>query len=155
MKHDHIINARGTYTPLGVSRSSREAYDEAVGMLFSALDHLDNLLAGQRYLAGRQISEADWRLFTTLIRFDTVYFTHFKTNRRRIADYHHLGPYLRELYQVPGVADTVDMNDIRRHYYLSHKDLNPFGIIPIGPELDLDRSSGRENVGFSSERFAL
>ena len=127
--------------------TSQEAYDEAIGNLFSALDQLDNLLAGRRYLTGRRITEADWRLFTTLIRFDPVYATHFKTDRRRIADYPNLGAYLRELYQVPGIAQTVDMDHIRQHYFQSHKHLNPAGIIPIGPDINLDRPALREDVG--------
>ena len=127
--------------------TSQEAYDEAIGKLFSALDQLDNLLAGRRYLTGRRITEADWRLFTTLIRFDPVYATHFKTDRRRIADYPNLGAYLRELYQVPGIAQTVDMDHIRQHYFQSHKHLNPAGIIPIGPDINLDRPALREDVG--------
>ena len=119
----------------------------AIGNLFSALDQLDNLLAGRRYLTGRRITEADWRLFTTLIRFDPVYATHFKTDRRRIADYPNLGAYLRELYQVPGIAQTVDMDHIRQHYFQSHKHLNPAGIIPIGPAINLERPALREDVG--------
>ena len=100
-----------------------------------------------RYLTGRRITEADWRLFTTLIRFDPVYATHFKTDRRRIAEYPNLGAYLRELYQIPGIAQTVDMDHIRQHYFQSHKHLNPAGIIPIGPDINLDRPALREDVG--------
>ncbi len=125
--------------------TTQTAYDEALETLFRTLDELDGLLGERRYLAGDQITEADWRLFTTLIRFDPVYVTHFKTDRKRIADYANLAPYLRELYQVPGIADTIDMDHIRQHYFQSHKHINPFGIIATGPELDLLKPHGRSN----------
>ena len=102
----------------------------------AALDQLEERLSGQRYLVGRQITEADWRLFTTLIRFDTVYYGHFKCNLRRIADYSNLWNYLRELYQVPGIAETVSVDHIKRHYYGSQRQVNPTGIVPIGPLID-------------------
>lgn len=118
-------------------------YDEAVRELFGALDELDARLGRQRYLLGDHITECDWRLFTTLVRFDLVYYTHFKTNLRRIADYPHLSGYVRELYQHPGVRDTVDLEHIKLHYYYSHDHLNPRRIVPIGPQLDLDAPHGR------------
>lgn len=127
--------------------TTQDAYEEAFRQLFFALDTLDERLAARRYLAGDRITEADWRLFTTLVRFDPVYVGHFKCNRRRIADYESLSGYLRELYQVPGVAGTVDMTHIKRHYYESHETINPAGIVPLGPELDLDRPHGREHLG--------
>lgn len=124
--------------------TSQEAYGEAFGQLFTALDDLDRRLATRRYLVGDRITEADWRLFTTLVRFDAVYVGHFKCNLRRIADYPHLSGYLRELYQVPGVAGTVSFEHIKRHYYGSHATINPTGIVPLGPLLDLDREHGRD-----------
>lgn len=126
---------------------SQEAYDEAIGPLFAMLDELDERLATQRYLFGAHPTEADWRLFTTLIRFDPVYVGHFKTNLRRIADYPHLGAYLRDLYQHPGIADTVKVDQIKVHYYTTHLGLNPSGIIPAGPVLDWDAPHGRAALG--------
>jgi putative glutathione S-transferase len=116
---------------------SQEAYDEAAGALFDTLDKLEERLGHQRYLVGERLTEADWRLFTTLLRFDPVYFTHFKCNLRRIVDYPNLYGYLRELYQVPGIRETVDLDATRRHYYMSHRSINPLGIVPIGPQIDL------------------
>lgn len=116
--------------------TTQEAYEEAFVALFAALDRLEERLSRQRYLAGDRITEADWRLFTTLVRFDPVYVGHFKCNRRRIADYPNLSNYLRDLYQVPGVAGTVNLDHIKRHYYRSHKTINPTGIVPLGPDLD-------------------
>ncbi|MGB5949442.1 MAG: glutathione S-transferase family protein [Parvibaculum sp.] len=116
--------------------TTQAAYDEAVSALFDELDRIEARLSGQRYLAGARITEADWRLFTTLIRFDAVYHSHFKCNLRRIADYTNLSNYLRELYQVPGIAETVNMSHIKLHYYGSHKTINPTGIVPMGPILD-------------------
>jgi len=126
--------------------TTQEAYEEAFGQLFAALDQVDERLASQRYLVGDQISEADWRLFTTLVRFDPVYVGHFKCNLRRIADSPHLSGYLRELYQVPGIADTVDFMHIKNHYYQSHIQVNPTGVVPLGPELDLLQAHGREGL---------
>jgi putative glutathione S-transferase len=126
---------------------SQEAYDEAIGPLFAMLDELDARLETQRYLFGSHPTEADWRLFTTLVRFDPVYVGHFKTNLRRIADYRHLGAYLRDLYQHPGIADTVKVDQIKVHYYTTHLGLNPSGIIPQGPVLDWDAPHGRETLG--------
>jgi glutathionyl-hydroquinone reductase len=116
--------------------TSQAAYQEAARGVFSVLDQLEERLSRQRYLAGRQITEADWRLFTTLIRFDVVYYSHFKCNLRRIADYPNLWNYLRELYQVPRIAETVSIEQIKRHYYGSQRQVNPTGIVPIGPLID-------------------
>jgi putative glutathione S-transferase len=121
-------------------------YEENVTQLFKALDWVEGILSQQRYLVGDQITEADWRLFTTLIRFDAVYVGHFKCNLKRIADYPNISNYLRELYQVPGVAETVDMTHIKRHYYESHNTINPTGIVPAGPELDFDLAHNRESI---------
>jgi putative glutathione S-transferase len=123
--------------------TTQEAYEEAFCELFSALDALEDRLSRQRYLVGNLVTEADWRLFTTLVRFDPVYVGHFKCNLRRIADYPNLSGYLRELYQIPGIADTVNMMHIKHHYYGSHASINPTGVVPAGPELDLDRPHGR------------
>ena len=115
--------------------TTQEAYAAAFEVLFAALDWLDARLGDQRFLIGDAITEADWRLFTTLIRFDAVYVGHFKCNLRRIADYPDLSRYLGELYATPGVAETVDMDHIKRHYYVTHRALNPNGIVPLGPVL--------------------
>jgi len=117
--------------------TTQDAYEEAFGELFSALDRIEDTLSRRRYLTGGRITEADWRLFTTLVRFDPVYVGHFKCNLRRIADYPNLSNYLRELYQVPGVAGTVNLLHIKAHYYGSHKTINPTGIVPVGPAVDL------------------
>jgi putative glutathione S-transferase len=127
--------------------SSQEAYEEAVLPLFDTLDELDARLATRRYLVGEAQTLADWRLFTTLLRFDPVYVGHFKCNLRRIADYPSLSGYLRDLYQTPGVAGTVDLDQIKRHYYMTHAGINPTGVVPLGPVLDLDAPHGREGVG--------
>lgn len=111
-------------------------YEEAYEALFATLDRLENRLSQRRYLCGDRQTEADWRLFTTLVRFDAVYYSHFKCNRRRIVDYPNLWGYLRDLYAVPGVAATVNMNHIKTHYYASHRTINPSGIVPLGPEID-------------------
>lgn len=126
--------------------TSQEAYQEAVEELFAELDRLEQLLDGQRYLAGGRLTEADWRLFTTLARFDPVYVQHFKCNIRRIADYPNLSNYLRELYQVPGVAETLDLQHIRHHYFRSHPTINPYGIIPAGPTVDYAAPHDRERL---------
>jgi putative glutathione S-transferase len=115
---------------------SQKAYEAAFDRLFSALDEVEARLAASRYLVGDTLTEADWRLFTTLARFDAVYYVHFKCNHRRIAEYPHLSRYLRELYRVPGVAATVNVDHIKRHYYLSHPHLNPSRIVPKGPVLE-------------------
>ena len=116
--------------------TTQTAYDEAFAALFSTLDQIEERLSRQRYLAGAVITEADWRLFATLIRFDAVYYSHFKCNLRRIIDYPNLANYLRDLYQVPGIAATVNMDHIKTHYYGSQRHVNPRGIIPRGPLLD-------------------
>ena len=116
--------------------TTQTAYEMAFTTLFLALDNLEERLSGQSYLVGNQITEADWRLFTTLVRFDPVYYGHFKCNQKRLVDYPHLWRYTRNLYQVPGVADTVNMDHIKRHYYGTHASLNPTGIVPKGPEID-------------------
>lgn len=123
--------------------TTESAYKHAFSELFNALDHIEGRLGEQRYLCGARITEADWRLFTTLIRFDAVYFGHFKCNARRIEDYTYLSAYLRELYQWPGVADTVDFDHIKRHYYYSHTTINPTQIVPLGPDLNLTTPHGR------------
>jgi len=123
---------------------TQAAYDEAVIGLFTALAELETRLSRARYLCGPVITEADWRLFTTLIRFDCVYVGHFRCDLRRILDHPNLWGWLRELYQWPGIAGTVDFDHIRRHYYLSHKHLNPTQILPVGPELDFLAPHGRE-----------
>ncbi|MGO1541231.1 MAG: glutathione S-transferase family protein [Luteimonas sp.] len=126
--------------------TGQDVYEQEVGKLFDALDEVDQRLAGRRYLLGERITEADWRLFTTLLRFDPVYHGHFKCNLRRIADYEHLSGYLRELYQWPGVAATVDFDHIKQHYYRSHPTINPNGIVPLGPVQDLDAPHGRGHL---------
>jgi putative glutathione S-transferase len=123
--------------------TTQEAYEEAVVPLFKTLDKLERRLAGSRYLAGDQVTEADWRLFTTLVRFDSVYVGHFKCNIRRLIDYPHLWAYARELYQWPGVRQTTNFAHIKRHYYQSHETINPTRIVPIGPVLDFDQAHDR------------
>lgn len=118
--------------------TSVSAYEKAFNTLFSALDRVEAILAKQRYLTGDTITEADWRLFTTLVRFDAVYVGHFKCNKQRIADYPNMQNYLKELYQVEGIKETVDFFHIKRHYYFSHTMINPTQIVPLGPQLDLD-----------------
>lgn len=120
------------------------AYEESVARLFDALDRMDSRLSDRRYLMGDRLTEADWRFFPTLVRFDPVYVGHFKCNIRRIADYPALSGYLRELYQMPGIADTVVMSHIKQHYYGSHPTINPTGIVPVGPQLDYDSPHGRD-----------
>lgn len=123
--------------------TTEAAYTEAVVTLFDALDTLEARLADQRYLLGDTITEADWRLFTTLVRFDAVYVGHFKCNIRRIVDYPNLWGYLRDLYQVPGIAETVSIEHIKAHYYTSHANINPTRIIPVGPVLDFNEPHDR------------
>lgn len=122
------------------------AYDRAFDRLFNALDELEQRLSSQRYLVGNQITEADWRLFTTLVRFDAVYYNYFKTNKKRLIDYPNLWAYTRELYQMPGVAETVNMDHIKYHYFASHRSINPTGIVPKGPDIDFLVPHGRENI---------
>jgi putative glutathione S-transferase len=126
--------------------TSQHAYERACRTVFAALDELDARLTTRRYLFGLQPVEADWRLFCTLVRFDAVYFGHFKCNLRRIVDYPNLYGYLRDLYQLPGIADTVNLDHIKRHYYYTHDDINPTRIVPIGPMLDFRRPHGRERM---------
>jgi putative glutathione S-transferase len=127
--------------------TSQDAYEEAARGIFAAFDQLEARLTRQRYLAGRQITEADWRLFTTLVRFDSVYFSHFKCNLRRLADYPNLWNYTRDLYQVPGIAETVNIDQIKRHYYGSQRQVNPTGIVPIGPLIDFSAPHDRSRFG--------
>ncbi|MEY1660710.1 glutathione S-transferase family protein [Isoalcanivorax beigongshangi] len=124
----------------------QQPYDEAVNELFAALEQLEQRLAQQRYLVGDRITEADWRLFTTLVRFDGVYVGHFKCDRKRLIDYPNLFAYTRELYQMPGVAETVHMDHIRFHYYRSHPSINPHGIIPVGPQPNFSRPHQRNAI---------
>ena len=126
--------------------TTQAAYEEAVVEIFDALDILEQRLADRRYLTGDTITEADWRLFTTLVRFDAVYVGHFKCNIRRIIDYPNLWGYLRDLYQVPGIAETVDMDHIKEHYYGSHANINPTRIVPVGPYLDFTTPHDRERL---------
>ena len=123
--------------------TTQEAYEEAVTELFAALDELEERLSRNRYLVGEQITEADWRLFTTLVRFDAVYVGHFKCNIRRIVDYPNLWGYLRDLYQQPGIAETVRIGNIKEHYYASHDTINPTGVVPVGPDIDFMSPHGR------------
>jgi len=127
--------------------TTQEAYEEAVVPMFDTLDWLEDRLASQRYLTGSTITEADWRLFTTLVRFDPVYVGHFKCNIRRIVDYPNLSGYLRDLYQQDGVAATVNMKHIKGHYYTSHESINPSRVIPVGPEVDYSAPHERANLG--------
>ena len=127
--------------------TTQAAYEEAACNLFAALDRLEDHLASHRYLAGEILTEADWRLFTTLVRFDSVYYGHFKCNRRRLQDYPNLWGYTRDLYQVPGIAQTVDIPFIKKHYYADQHMVNPTGIVPIGPNLDFTTPHGRDGVG--------
>lgn len=141
--YDNVNN--GVYKAGFATRQS--AYEHAFTALFETLDWLEDRLARQRYLAGDRLTEADLRLFTTLIRFDAVYHGHFKCNKRRIVDYPALWGYLRELYQHPGVSPTVNFEHIKHHYYVSHRNINPTGIVPLGPELDLGMPHERDGVG--------
>ena len=126
--------------------TTEAAYKEAVVVLFDALDTLEARLANQRYLLGDTITEVDWRLFTTLVRFDAVYVGHFKCNIRRIVDYPNLWGYLRDLYQVPGISETVSIEHIKAHYYTSHANINPTRIIPVGPLLDFNAAHDRAHL---------
>lgn len=138
------------YEPInnGVYRAgfagTQAAYDEAVGELFDALDRWDEVLADQRYLAGDRLTEADVAMFTTLVRFDQVYHTHFKCDRRFVHQYEHLWPYLRDLFRTPGFGETVCMDHITEHYYTTHTDLNPSGIVPTGPDVDFEAPHDRD-----------
>src|SRR5271155_2131862 len=127
--------------------TSQEAYEDAARGIFETFDMLEARLSRQRYVAGAQITEADWRLFTTLVRFDSVYYSHFKCNLRRLADYPNLWNYTRDLYQVPGIAETVSIDHIKRHYYGSQRSVNPTGIVPIGPVIDFTAPHDRRRFG--------
>jgi putative glutathione S-transferase len=126
--------------------TTQASYDEAFRILFAALDELEARLQSRRYLFGTRIVETDWRLFCTLVRFDAVYHGHFKCNLRRILDYPNLQGYLTDLYQQPGIAETVNFDHIKRHYYYTHDDINPTRIVPLGPALDLTNPHGRERL---------
>ncbi|WP_405078897.1 glutathione S-transferase family protein [Pectobacterium carotovorum] len=126
--------------------TSQSAYDESATTVFAALSDLESILAKQRYLTGEQLTEADLRLWTTLIRFDPVYHTHFKCDKYRLSDYPNLFGFLRDIYQMPGIADTVDMAHIRHHYYRSHGTINPHGVISLGPEQDLNQPHHRDKT---------
>lgn len=140
--YEHVNN--GVYKA-GFADTQR-AYEKAARALFEALDQLEARLIERRYLFGSHLVETDWRLFCTLIRFDAVYHGHFKCNLRRIVEYPNLDGYQRDLYQQPGLAETVNFDHIKRHYYVTHDDINPTRIVPIGPLLDLDRPHGREKM---------
>jgi glutathionyl-hydroquinone reductase len=129
--------------------TSQHAYEKAAYRLFETLDSMEDRLTTQRYLFGAQPVESDWRFFVTLIRFDAVYYVHFKCNLRRIADYPNLYGYTRDLYQIDGIAGTVNFDHIKRHYYYTHDDINPTRIVPIGPLQDLTAPHGRERLGVS------
>jgi len=127
--------------------TSQDAYEEAACAIFETLDQIEERLSRKRYLVAAQITEADWRLFTTLVRFDSVYYSHFKCNLRRIADYPNLWNYTRDLYQMPGIAETVSIDHIKRHYYGSQRQVNPTGIVPIGPVIDFTAPHDRNRFG--------
>jgi putative glutathione S-transferase len=127
--------------------TSQAAYEEAFHNLFDSLDEIETILSQQRYLTGKTITEADWRLFPTLIRFDAVYYAHFKCNWRHIYEYPNLSGYVRDLYQQPGVAETVSLQQIKRHYYNSQRQVNPTGIVPVGPQLDFSAPHDRARLG--------
>jgi putative glutathione S-transferase len=126
--------------------TTQQAYESAIAPLFETLDWLESHLAKHRYLIGDQITEADWRLFTTLVRFDPVYYGHFKCNLRRVADYPNLSGYVRDLYQQKGISSTVNMEHIKRHYYGSHETINPTRIVPLGPTIDYSLPHNRSNI---------
>ncbi|HEY4440313.1 MAG TPA: glutathione S-transferase family protein [Candidatus Elarobacter sp.] len=145
--NEHLYQTVNNGVYLAGFSTSQRAYEHAARKLFASLDEIDRRLAKTRYLFGDAITESDWRFFVTLVRFDPVYVGHFKCNLRRIADYPNLSGYLRDLYQVPGVAETVNFDHIKRHYYMTHDEINPTRIVPIGPAQDLTAAHGRENVG--------
>ena len=124
--------------------STQSAYTKSVRALFAQLDQLEELLSKQRYLLGETITEADWRLFPTLVRFDCVYVGHFKCNIRSLAEYPNLWAYTRDLYQIPRISDTIDFDHIKTHYYSSHKMINPYGIVPEGPNTNFDKLHDRD-----------
>lgn len=147
---DHLNEDIYEYVNDGVYRAgfatSQSVYEKSVRLLFDTLDALESRLTKQRFLFGKSPVETDWRLFVTLIRFDAVYHGHFKCNIRRISDYPHLFGYLKDLYQYDSVAETVNMDHIKRHYYITHDDINPTGIVPLGPDQDLGAPHGREHL---------
>ncbi|MFK8041609.1 glutathione S-transferase family protein [Congregibacter sp.] len=124
--------------------TTQKAYAEAYREVFAELDHIDAHLASNRYLCGDTLTEADIRLFTTLIRFDSVYHGHFKCNRNRLEDFSNIAGYVRDIYQLEGIAETVDFYHIKTHYYASHGTINPTGVVPLGPDIDYDRPHGRD-----------
>jgi putative glutathione S-transferase len=140
--YDNVNN--GVYRAGFATR--QRPYERSCRKLFDALDQMENRLTNSRYLFGERIVEADWRLFCTLVRFDPVYHGHFKCNIRRIVDYPNLQGYLMDLYQRPGVAETVNIDHIKRHYYMTHEEINPTRIVPLGPDLDLSRPHGRDRL---------
>lgn len=142
--NDHIYDTLNNGVYKAGFASTQDAYEEAARGVFDTLDELEKRLAKNRYLLGSRIVETDWRLFTTLVRFDAVYFGHFKCNLRRISDYPNLFAYTRDLFQVPGIAATVHFDHIKNHYYQSHKTINPTGIVPVGPAVDFNAPHGRE-----------
>lgn len=167
---DHITGNRDDYYPAALSEiidtwnariypainngvyragfaTTQSAYEEAYDEVFAELDHIDQHLASHRFLAGDTLTEADIRLFTTLIRFDAVYHGHFKCNRQRLAEYRHIPGYVREIYQLPGVAGTVNFDHIKTHYYGSHTMINPTGVVPKGPATDFNAPHHRESIG--------
>jgi putative glutathione S-transferase len=127
--------------------STQKAYERAYDRLFATMDNLEQRLSRQRYLAGDVITEADWRLLPTLLRFDPVYYSHFKCNKKRVIDYPNLSNYMRELYQQPGIAETFNLDHVKRHYYWSHESINPTRIVPKGPELNYDAPHDRDRFG--------
>jgi len=124
--------------------TTQEAYEEAFSPLFETLDWIEDILSKQAFLVGDQITEADWRLFTTLVRFDPVYVGHFKTNKKRIADYPNISNYTRQLFQWPGVSETINMDHIKKHYYGSHETINPTRVVPVGPEINYEQPHDRD-----------
>lgn len=153
LEGEHTAVAADIYERInnGVYRAGfatrQAAYERGCRDVFAALDVYDRRLASSRFLFGARPVEADWRLFCTLVRFDAVYYGHFKCNLRRISDFRNLQDYLCDLYQQPGIADTVNLDHIKRHYYMTHAEINPTRIVPLGPELDFTRAHGREALG--------
>jgi len=149
-EHDKLSNFVYDNVNNGVYRAGfatrQRAYEISCGKVFEALDQLEQRLSRSRYLFGRRIVDVDWRLFCTLVRFDVVYYGHFKCNIRRIIDYPNLQGYSMDLYQQPGIAETVNFDHIKRHYYMTHTEINPTRIVPLGPALDLTRPHGREKL---------
>ncbi|PSN17079.1 glutathione-dependent reductase [filamentous cyanobacterium CCP5] len=141
--NDRIYNTVNNGVYKAGFATTQEAYEEAFNPLFDTLDWLEYHLETHRYLIGNRLTEADWRLFTTLVRFDAVYYSHFKCNQRRIVDYPNLWGYLRELYQMPNIADTVHFDHIKGHYYQSHETINPTQIVPVGPDIDFFQPHNR------------